>query len=179
MTSTTPRAREIEALRCLLDSHGADRTRWPARERLRFAHLISQDSQARALLAEAAAFDRLLDRAPVVPQARESALAERIVATAVAAGRPASVPSSRHQEAGDNVLDLAAARLRSAAARRSGVLRRNGWSGMAALLAASLVLGVLVGASGVMPGDRTVVEDIDGGQLALSDDATPAEGDLL
>ena len=58
------RAEDRLALERLLDVCGADRTRWPARERLRFASFIGEDEGAKRLLAEADALDSLLDLAP-------------------------------------------------------------------------------------------------------------------
>lgn len=181
MKTNTNRAREIEALRRLLEIHGADRTRWPARERLRFAHLLAEDAEASALLAEAEALDRLLDRAPRVGAERQAALADRIVAAAIASGRPGVVPAPSERRAAGNVLDLGEARSRSPVLqqrRSSG--RKSGWQA-AALMAASLVLGVLVGATGGLgpSGFDGIADDLDNGRLALVDDAGAGEGDLL
>ena len=77
------RAEDRQALERLLEVYGADRTRWPARERLRFASFIGEDDGAKRLLAEADALDSLLDRAPRASEARERALQERIVAAAL------------------------------------------------------------------------------------------------
>ena len=46
MTKMDKRAEDREALERLLEIYGADRTRWPARERLRFAGVISEDKAA-------------------------------------------------------------------------------------------------------------------------------------
>ena len=46
MTNKDTQATDREALARLLEIHGADRTRWPARERLRFAGVISEDKTA-------------------------------------------------------------------------------------------------------------------------------------
>ena len=43
MTKMDKRAEDREALERLLEIYGADRTRWPARERLRFAGVVSED----------------------------------------------------------------------------------------------------------------------------------------
>lgn len=130
-------ATELAALADRLEISGADRTRWPAQERLRFAPLIAGNDEARRMMAEAAALDRLLDAAPAIAPARLEGLIDRIVATAEAEGaRPV-----------DNVVDLAAAR--RAPAPRVAPRQRSGWQA-AALLAASLVLGAFVGTSGVL-----------------------------
>lgn len=183
MKTNAARGREIEALRGLLETYGSDRTRWPARERLRFANLIAQDAQARAMMTEAAALDRLLDMAPQVSSEREFALAARIIAAAMvtersatSAGTPANQASSR-----GNVLDLNAARQRSAGGFYRRPVRKAGWQA-AGLMAASLIIGVMAGASGLLnpfPSSGSVIEsEIDAGQLALGED-TAGEGDWL
>ena len=119
-------------LQTIVDTLGGDRTRWPAAERLRLAPLIASDERARQIVAEAHALDQLLDLAPTVSDARERALAARILA-ATRPGMPvASAASSGPLRIG--------ARLPARAMARwpAGVL-----------LAASLVLGVLVGSNGV------------------------------
>src|SRR5262245_9466806 len=88
---------DMNALDELLAAYGADRTRWPAPERLRFAPLIKSSAEARRRLAEAEALDRLLDMAPE-PRTDRSALADRIVLAAVAEAKGRQViqlPSRR------------------------------------------------------------------------------------
>lgn len=128
---------EIAAFCALLDSHGADRTRWPAPARLRFAPLLAESAEARQLLAEASALDRLLDLAPVPEAGVTEALASRIAAAA--AREPVVAPAR-------DVLRPAAS-LRAIQARH----RTEGASWQAAmLLAASLVLGIFAGTSSWM-----------------------------
>ncbi len=155
MTSKDRRAEDREALARLLDIHGADRTRWPARERLRFAGIISEDEAGARLLAEAEALDRLLDRAPRASDANLDALKERIMAaalrserpqlTAVAGGRP--VPAKAW---------LGQLRKPSWAEKRFGE-----WPA-AALLAASLVLGVMLGSAGTLDTTMQQVASVTG-----------------
>lgn len=135
MTNAETRKTEIEALTALLDVCGADRTRWPARARLRFASLIVEDSTARRLVSEARALDRLLDTAPQIGAARQQALADRIVETAVTQGR--GVRSGQGAPVNSPVVAFPGRSL-----RKSSV-----WQA-AALLAASLLLGIVVGTSG-------------------------------
>ena len=161
MTTKDRHAEDREALTQLLEVYGADRTRWPARERLRFAGLVCEDREAHSLVAEAAALDRLLDLAPKASENRERALADRIVATAVAARRPSRRPFLAGRFAGSE------------------------WPA-AGLLAASLVLGVFVGSTGTL--DPTVQEvaevagiatESDDFQLALGDEVALWTGDDL
>jgi hypothetical protein len=134
---------ELKALERLLASHGADRTRWPAPERLRFAPLLSASALARRKLSEAAALDRLIDLAPE-PRTNRTALAERIAAAALAEARRGQV--IRLPQRGG-----LGSRFGSGAGRAAAFGRLNPgagqWAG-GALLAASLVLGAFIGTSG-------------------------------
>jgi hypothetical protein len=133
MTRQDRRAAEIDALGVLLESHGADRTRWPARDRLRFAQVLAEDAEARRLLAEATALERLLELAPTPSPEREQEVSARIVAMA-----QGQAPSSAARPEEESVVRLYAP--------RSGVKLLPA----AALLAASLLVGVFAGSSGVL-----------------------------
>jgi hypothetical protein len=135
MTKDT-RAEDRQALERLLEIYGADRTRWPARERLRFAGLVAEDVASRRLMAEASALDRLLDVAPKASADREHALKERIVAAALRQRHPKFAVVARSSETA--VPDW-----------RSWARRAPASSGWAAggLLAASLVVGVMLGSA--------------------------------
>ena len=82
MSTQDRQSEEIRALERLLEVYGADRTRWPARERLQFASLIANNPAAQRLVAETAALDRLLDQVSTENEERERALSERIMAAA-------------------------------------------------------------------------------------------------
>jgi hypothetical protein len=137
MTKDT-RADDRRALERLLEIYGADRTRWPARERLRFASLVAEDETSRRLMAEASALDRLLDVAPKTSADREHVLKERIVAAALRQGHPKFAVVARSSSA------TAASGWRSWARRAPA---RSGWAA-GGLLAASLVVGVMLGSAG-------------------------------
>ncbi len=183
MTSKDRWAEDREALERLLDVHGADRTRWPARERLRFAAVISEDKAAAEMLAEARALERLLDQAPRVNDARVDALKERIVAAAL-----------RSQPRRFSTVDGGGSKSEPAKAW-VGQLRRPSWGRSfvelpaAAVLAASLVLGVMLGTAGTF---RTTVQQVasstglssgattDSSRLALGDEVLgQGDEDLL
>jgi ferric-dicitrate binding protein FerR (iron transport regulator) len=138
-------------LEVALDTYGADRTRWPAPLRHELSSLIAGSEDARKLLQDAEIFDRLLDRAPPYDAARLGNLTVRIAA---AAERQPRLVAARPGEP----------------ASRPRLGRFNG--GLAATaLAASLVLGVLAGQSGVVnsllgSGSSSVSR-----QVALTDDA--------
>lgn len=195
MTRNGDKQREIEALGVLLDRYGADRTRWPAPDRLRVAPLLKESSEARRLLAEAAAFDRLLDLAPTVAAERQAALVDGIVARALrtpAAAGPgvgvAAASSDRdHRPASPaRAGDVTAVR----SGRRAGrPMPRFGSSAAwpaAALLAASLVLGIFAGSNGLLPSatfglttSAASDTEFDGRLLALGPESGLADEDTL
>ena len=177
MTNEPKRTADELALERHLEIYGADQTRWPREARERFAPLLASDARARDSLAEARALDRLLDRASVPSASREQAVRDCIMAainhhsdrarTAPPAARVIHLPPRRQ-------------RPRSATAAPRSV-----WQA-AALLAASLAIGVYVGSvGGLRPEVRVVAEVVgldtqaDPSQLSLLDDATPGEEDLL
>lgn len=144
MTSNDRQAEDRAALERLLETHGADRTRWPARERLRFAGAISEDDASARLVSEAEALDRLLDRAPRTSEASLEALKERIVAAALR-----SQPPRLEALAGGKSSGAATGKASSSPrSRRPAWLSNFGELPAAAVLAASLVVGVMLGTAG-------------------------------
>jgi hypothetical protein len=161
MTNMDKRAGEREALERLLDIYGADRTRWPARERLKFAGVISEDDAAGRMVAEAAALDRLLDVAPRASTSDVNALTERIMAAALRSAPP-------------QLSVVGSPKASSAPAARYRLDRRE-WPA-AAMLAASLVLGVMLGSAGTFDTPVQGVAEVagysdtaEGSQYALLD----------
>lgn len=149
----------------LLDVYGAERTRWPVESRAAAAHLAA-DAEARRMLAEAEALDRLLERAPVPGLAVEAALAERIVAAAQRSPRVVRLPSGQGAErAGASAhAPVEVASLSAVAAHRA---RRRPWLfspqvGAVGLLAASLMMGVVIGNSSLPPQVLSAVADMAG-----------------
>lgn len=161
MTSKSNNSMTIAELEQLLDVYGADRVRWPAEARAAAANLVASDAGARRLLAETAALDHVLERAPVPGLAVEAAVAERIVAAAQRS--PRVVPlSGAHRLAeaaspGDAALLLASTA--GPSRRRQQSLSSSRWRprllsremGAAGLLAASLAMGVVIGNSTLPP----------------------------
>lgn len=145
----------------VLDTWGSDRSRWPSDRRARLAHLLETDATSRRLVAEARALDRVLDRAPLVAGDRMAALADRIMASAVeATGKVAAPPSS------GRVVSFPSFRLQTALKRPSNtnsddaLTGRTAWQS-AALIAASLLIGVYIGAgSTVLPIMQDVAESV-------------------
>lgn len=169
------RGQMIEGLAHLLDVYGANRARWPARERLRYSGFVAEDPDARRMIAEAYALDRVLDMAPVPQPANLDDLTARIMASAGAYAEPAR----------GGVVPLRPRTLPKSRTFNDSIL---GWPA-AALLAASLVLGVFVGTSGVIDGPMQSIASIstsdtdsddDGTRLAFgSDETANIEEDLL
>jgi hypothetical protein len=163
MTNMDKRTEDREALERLLDIYGADRTRWPARERLRFAGVVSEDKAAARMLAEADALDRLLEQAPRASSADVEALKERIMAAALRARAPQLAVVAGGKAASDK---SPAARPRFAAR-----FSRAEWPA-AAMLAASLVLGVMLGSTGTLDTTMQQVAEVTGFSSASNDLST-------
>lgn len=130
----------LEAFEQVLERYGSNRTRWPAPLRKRFASILSEDKAAVERLREAEALDRLLDLVPP-PAIDTQGLAARIMAAVEAESGPAPAPKSARSWS-PQVL-----RARVATSGRTHVPA-------AALLAASLVLGMFSGFTGTF--DTTV-----------------------
>ena len=169
MTKNNKQVADREALERLLEIYGADRTRWPARERLRFASVISDDDAASHMLAEAQALDTLLDRASRPSDAAVEALKDRIMAAAM-----------RESPAKVSVATRPAASIRPAASVTSIWSRRRVLPAIAprfaewpaaAVLAASLVVGVMLGSAGTFDATMSQMAQVAGLQSAASDSA--------
>jgi hypothetical protein len=160
----------------LLDVYGGDRTRWPAEARAAAAQLVARDTKARRTLAEAEALDRALERAPLPSLAVEAALAERIVAAAQRSPRIVRNPTGKSSVIslpGSEVLQQQQARSWKQQFLRSDVRA-------AAVLAASLVVGIFIGISNVpqsvLPGLADLTGDRGGYSLAQVE---PFDEDVL
>jgi hypothetical protein len=144
----------------LLDVYGSKRARWSAEARAAAAQLVAADPAARRLLAETEALDRILNRAPLPGLPVEAALADRIVAAAQRSPRIVRLPgaqrvaedASAEEEAasgspraaaGANAAVVFAPAVAAGRGGRWGLLSRP--TGAAGVLAASLVMGILIG----------------------------------
>lgn len=125
--------KQLARLEQVLDTYGADPSRWPVPERAALEVLVETQHQARKLLSEAQALEHVLDAAPVVKAS--DALKARIVAAA--ANDPVREAS---------VVPVTASPGRS---RHSIRLRRVTLMWPAAALAASFAFGLYLGVSGV------------------------------
>ncbi|MBV1693964.1 MAG: hypothetical protein KGP27_05835 [Hyphomicrobiales bacterium] len=157
----------LEEFASLAEAWGGDIARWPGNTRIAARRLLVASPEARRALAEAAALDRLLaipDAASAMPA--DAALVDRIVAAAHRT--PRAVPRS----APEPVSTPLVARLatvpstpRSIAAptsRRTSTFGRVEIGGGAALLAASMVLGIFVGGSRLADGALPALEELTG-----------------
>lgn len=180
--SNTSNTMTIAEFEHLLDIYGSDRTRWPVEARASAGHLVARDRAARRLLAEAEALDRALERAPLPTLAQEAAIAERIVGAAkrtprivpaakVAPAQQAS-PDADNRSA-DNVVRLSG--LRQRAQRLTG---RPSLGRIAGALAASLVVGILIGHSNLTQPMLPAIEQLTGFTLG-SNAPVVAQIDLL
>ncbi len=133
----------IERLRAVIDSYGTSAVRWPEAEREAAAALLAESAAARALVTEAATLDEMLDAVPAV--APTGAMRAAILAAAPRAG-------SRQ----DN-------------GWRAVIGELGGWRLAGAVLAASLVLGIVSG--GWLSTGLTTESSPDLLQLALLDDS--------
>lgn len=177
MTGKIDKTQELAGLKRLVDAYGADQARWPAADRNRFARLLAEEPEARTVLAQARALDRLLDAAAAEVAPRTTALADRIVAAALAetaGARSNETPRGR-------VVPLPArgphTRITTARAGRGTMMPT------AALLAACLVAGLYLG--GVINLDPVlqnvadtfgIAAEFDTAGVGLADDA---DEDLL
>lgn len=141
MTNTSTTIMTLSEFERLLDVYGGDRTRWPVDARAAAAQLVARDRAAQRLLSESVALDRVLERAPLPSLAVEAALADRIVVAAQRSPRIISI--------GDPVpgSERDTARVGSSTAHRRGVLPAD--LRKAAVLAASLMIGVYIGLSNI------------------------------
>jgi hypothetical protein len=150
----------FDRLEMALDTYGADRTRWPAPLRLELSGLIANSREAQKMLADAAAFERVLDMAPQFDSSRLDQLSDRIAASAQ---RQPRLLEGGGLSAGGSTASWPAPR------RQHGIV--------ATALAASLVLGVFAGQFNVFNSTADVVLGGEEGdhliqrQYAQTDDA--------
>ncbi len=132
----------LERLRAVIESYGTSPPRWPAAEREAAAALLAESAAARVLVMEAASLDELLDAAPAI--APTPAMRAAILAMA-----PRATPRR-----GDGWRTL--------------IGELGGWRLAGAVLAASLVLGIVSG--GWLSTGLATESSPDLLQLALLDD---------
>ena len=136
---------KIDQFEAMLEAYGADRRRWPADRLAGAERLLGENADARRVFEEARALDRVLAMAPAPSRTAETALADRI-ARAVGAGQGQPRVNAKDAPARPSaeVIDFAARRHKQAASVAVGPTRLHK---AAAALAASLMLGIMFGAS--------------------------------
>jgi hypothetical protein len=141
MTTKYSREELLKQLQDVLDCHGAAPSCWPEHCRARLSAFVESDCEAARIFAGARALDRTLCCAPK-GQCRAE-MEARILSLAIC------LPQERN-DISATILDFHAAALRGPQPSRgiiaAGPERRPMWG--AALLAASLILGVYIGVSG-------------------------------
>lgn len=143
---------EIERLKALVAVYGGDRERWPRAEQLALARLVASDQHAAEIVAEAQALDRLLDKAPALGKDRISDLTQRIVAAAQAEGRwqgetvqRGSAEIRERRAAGEVMGPQQSDRVHGWQMPARLWASRRGPLASVAMLAASLMIGVMIG----------------------------------
>lgn len=109
----------------LLDTHGGDPARWPPDRRAEAERLIATSPEARRLVGEAAALDRVLAAAPAVGASQPLELSKRIIEAVRASQRGGK---------------------RGGAGSAMAPVRWLGWAS-AGVLAASFAFGIVLGLS--------------------------------
>ena len=162
-------ARQRARLQTVLDAYGADPARWPEQDRSELASLLEQDTELSDLIGGVRALDRVLDHA-TAPQARDGAVA-RILAAATADEDGTVIP-----------LDAARTLHRDTVT----VPQRVAWP-VAALMAASLLVGAFLGQTDFLTGNGTgtfltadtTFDEIDDALLGLSSGVIPFTEETL
>ena len=186
MTRQSEYESRIERLRVVVSAYGGDPSRWPAQDRDELLDLVDTNPEAMAIVRDGQQFDQLLDVANVadVRSEAETDFADRIFA-AVTAEENIKPLLPQQETPADNVIDFASRRKTSSQdhAADEEIVSRAGWLSAAAL-AASLVLGVLLGANGYVESATTGISGIAGlsvqtDSLQLEDGFGPVEEDYL
>jgi len=161
MTEIHNRDELFDRLTQVVGAYGADQARWPTADRQLLATLIANDDAAERLLANARVMDALLDRATGAVEAEPrqlAAMADRMMAriSNEATGHPV-------RKADTNVIAFPEQRsgLPGQDANKIETGGLPNWM-MAAALAASLVLGVFVGATGYLEQATSSVTELAG-----------------
>jgi hypothetical protein len=151
----------LKQLQDALDLAGAKPARWPESIRARLSALVETDDDAARMFAEAKALDTVLSHASTGTPPRPE-LELRILAAASAMPQEHPNPAS--------VIDLGGARRQDRGARAPHTLSRPSFLGGAALLAASLILGIFIGLSGqAIPTLRNIERlAFNGGDIGIS-----------
>lgn len=172
MTDKTNRDDLMQRLTDVIDAYGGDRNRWPEADQRRLEVLLSGDDQARKIIEDGAALDRLLTSAEAVETQRSdrsAALADRIMANiedAAGAGQESAARPSA------TIISLPNRRASEPVTVERPVLTPSAWLPVAAL-AASLMVGIFVGAGGYLESTASSLTELAG--LSTSSEALPVD----
>ncbi len=177
MASTTDVEMTPERFAALVEAFGGDIGRWPVPLQASARARVASDTRSGQKIAEAQTFDRLLGLAPATAASPE--LLEQIMASAARQSQLKTLTERSASVADSNIipLPLGKSRLSPAADAPSVAPLRasSGWefgrhqaAGAGGMLAASLLIGIWLGASGVSTPsfgtafqERQTVNDLD------------------
>lgn len=170
----------------VVGAYGANQDRWPEADRRKLASLLAGDDDARRMLQQAAAVDRLLiygeaESTAAIAGDGADALSQRIMAQL---GDGAAVASGPQPTA--DVISLSERRRQQAAVPEPPDEQPSAWMPVAAL-AASLMLGIFVGAGGYLETTTSSLTELAGltsapvtlETLQLDDGFGPVEEEYL
>ena len=165
------RAVELTELEGVLDTFGGDPGRWPASKRERLVGFAASDKDARRLLREAEALDAVLSRAAGPAVGNTVRLADRIAAAAAGTAQSSGGAGHRLHNAEDHaaaggkagvviawpisgpVSNQAARTATPDGPAGAGRVRPSSNWRTAAMMAASLLVGVFVGVMDLVPAE--------------------------
>lgn len=180
--------KDLEAFEEFLFVHGSDKTRWPSQDRRAYAALVATNACAAKLLREAELLDRFLDVAPPKPtHAQCEALADKITAAAFANETERATLGPRvintedvsqslvdqERQAPPSGRNVPLAPTRKVNAPKFAAFAREEWPA-AALLAASLLIGVMGGWTGMFNSALTPLMNMSEATIQVTDLATTA-----
>ena len=166
----------VDRFESLLEAYGGNLARWPTQHALAAQSLLQSSSEARARLAGAQALDRLLDKASSPDPQRLRLLTDRIVAAAEGNAplrKPGHSPAAAASaDDGARVIPLPVPRKRMPApapvVRPAPARPRRQWQAAAAL-AASLMMGIVIGLTDVGQSTTLGVTSLAGASQSASD----------
>ncbi len=162
MTETNKQHKQRALLVDVLERFGSQASRWPASERAELLALVERDDEARQLFLEAEALDEALSYAQQPSSQELTQLSSRILDSLDV------MPEAKRDRPLETEFEGKVLPLR---VPKPQVWQREPWP-TAALLAASLVIGVWVGTSGAFDGVSQTLQSVAGWSEPYEADAT-------
>lgn len=156
MNSGQGRKELLELLEQTLDAFGADMRRWPDAARLRLTGFVARDAEAKARIEAERAFEAMLDRVPVAGAGHLAQLQDRVLASVSGSGQAGG-------DAGAKIIPWPGTRRGQDGKRAPVRVSRTpgGRGSTAALLAASLLIGVFAGTTdAIKPFAQRIADNI-------------------